>query len=42
MSEDINLTKTLRERRIIFLLLVLAVAIPIIFPFSLKTHSTPL
>ena len=30
------------ERRIVFLLLVLAVALPIIFPLGLKTQSTPL
>ncbi len=30
------------ERRIVFLLLVLAVALPIIFPLGLKTRSTPL
>lgn len=30
------------ERRIVFLLLVLAVALPILFPLGLKTQSTPL
>lgn len=34
--------KTVIERRIVFLLLVLAVALPIILPLGLKTQSTPL
>ena len=33
--------KTVIERRIVFLLLVLAVALPIILPLGLKTQSTP-
>jgi hypothetical protein len=35
-------SRTIIERRIVFLLLVLAVALPIIFPLGLKTQSTPL
>ncbi len=34
--------RSVLERRIVFLLLVLAVALPIIFPLGLKTQSTPL
>lgn len=34
--------RTVIERRIVFLILVLAVMLPMLFPLGLKTQSTPL